>query len=161
MTVLEKGADVNVETSMHETALDWAVKFGDPIVMKLLRQTGAEQLQAPVRQSRLPDGELRTAPAENESLRADVIGRGSAARWLARRRNRRERRCPQALDDTHGLEQAENGGIQFADWNCAPARTTSSSARTARWAHAFLCIRRLTTGALSRRHSSTRRNCRR
>ena len=53
-----------------------------------------------------------------------------------------------------GIAQAEDGGLQFTDWNCGPARTTSSFAPTAPSPRAFRCTARPTTGARSRATNS-------
>jgi len=40
--LLARGADVKPKSVMGETALDWAMKFGSPHVIRLLQQAGAE-----------------------------------------------------------------------------------------------------------------------
>ncbi|MCU1272637.1 MAG: Ankyrin [Bryobacterales bacterium] len=52
--LLEKGADAKVKSALGETALDWARKFGDPAVLRLL----GDAIKEP---ERVPEGPLTTA----------------------------------------------------------------------------------------------------
>jgi ankyrin repeat protein len=55
--LLQKGADPSAKSNLGETALDWARKFGDPAVLRLLGDEGTEP-------GRLPQDSRTTVPPD-------------------------------------------------------------------------------------------------
>jgi ankyrin repeat protein len=74
--LVERGAEVNAVSSSGETALDWAHKFNEPDVLKVLEKAGATGHAAPP----LPEGRPRTLrdPKAAAAVSAGLLQRGSA-----------------------------------------------------------------------------------
>jgi ankyrin repeat protein len=68
--LLEKGADVKAKSNLGETALDWARKFGNPEVMRMLEQGGGTATPAAQRStaSILPVADLKPEAAIAKSI---------------------------------------------------------------------------------------------
>jgi len=68
--LLQKGADVKAKSNLGETALDWARKFGNPEVMRMLEQAGGTATPAAQTSSAsiLPVADLKPEAAIAKSL---------------------------------------------------------------------------------------------
>ncbi len=67
--LLKAGADPNTRSEMGETSLDWALKFGNPEVISMLRDAGAHPGDAYVKPAlHLP----KTAPTAAEAIRKSM-----------------------------------------------------------------------------------------